>query len=284
MKKGNPTSHLENYSSCSEDKNMSHNGLTNKGTLHVLKNIRYSIFLLFFSFEAFGGKVELGSLAGRPDSDLKDLSKTLSSITTPPILSYNEALGWLKFEGGLEQSLYHISSKIKDVLQDSIDATHYLPFLFFKMGFPKGIDAEIGLFLPWAVDHFSVTNVTLKWIPIFLAESNLFFIPGLRQNYTYVEFSNYHSNTWTTDFILSTKNILGIPLYGGGSLIKIWGEYDASVLDATQIRKSDTWTRKYFLGLNHRFNFSKNLKLILALETAFMPNAQAYSLKTTLNF
>lgn len=241
-------------------------------------------FLFFFSFSVFGSQVSLGSLAGRPNSDLQQVSKTLSSVTTPKVLSSNDILKCLDFEMGIEQALYRVSSKIRSIAQNRIDSTYYLPFLMAKMGLPKGFNVEMILFLPGAVNRFSVFSTALKYIPLFLAQDKFFFTPAFRQSYTHTKFDQYNSDTWTTDLILSTKKFFGLPLYGGGGFIKVFGEYDKSVLDATQIRKTDTWTRKFFFGLNHDFKLSKTLNLNMACEASFVSNAQAYSLKTTIDF
>ena len=250
----------------------------------IIKVFLIPIFFFFLLSDIDASTAKLGSLSGRPDSEIKRLAKGLSSVTTPEILSSNKALQWLDFEFGFELALYHFSSGLRSIAQNSFDGTYYLPFLFGKIGWGKGFDSEIVLFLPGKVKKFSIFSSSLKWVPSFLNEDKYFFTPAIRQSYTYTKFDQYDSNTWTTDLILSTQKIWGIPFYGGGSFIKVFGEYDASILDATQTRKPQMWTGKYFFGIDHPFKLSKKLALATAFEVGFTKDAQIYALKTAFNF
>jgi len=262
-------------------------------TNHFFFSVTYFfIFILniVFASHVYAAEVELGSLRRRSDAEIKRLAKTLSSVTTPKVMVHNEALGGFKFDVGVEQAIYQISSDVRDMFKSKVighsdvDNAQYLIFILGRMGLPWGLDSEVAFFLPGLVDKFGVTSVSLKWIPSFLAKDKFFFTPALRQSYTHINFSQYKSDTWTTDLILSTKEIWGIPFYGGGSVIKVYGEYNRGAIRVTQDRKPNMWTGRGFFGVDYQFKIFKKMDLAFAVEAAFMDDSHAYSLKTTLQF
>lgn len=248
------------------------------------------ILFILLGTSVQGTGVDIGSLQGRSDGEIKKLAKTLSTVTSPKVLIHNESLGWSKVNLGFEQTLYHLSNDVQKIFQSKaightdLNKTSYLAFMLARMGLPLGVDTELALFLPGAVDKFSVISTSFKWVPSFLSKDKFFCTPAIRQSYTHATFSQYRSNSWTTDLILSTQKIRGISLYGGGSLIKVFGEYNRGAIRATHIRKPNLWASRYLFGVDHKFELFKKADFAVALETVFMRESQSYSLKTVLQF
>src|SRR3989338_11062885 len=261
-------------------------------TKNFKKGITGSVILGMMAWAgvSYSDKVELGSLQSMSNNDIKVLARTLSSVTAPKVMVHNEALGWLKFDVGVEQAFYRISSDVRAMLKSKaighsdLDEDYYLSFLIAKVGWPWGVNSEVSLFLPGAIDKFGVTSFSLKWVPPFLAKDRFFITPGVRQSYTHARFSQYKSGSWTPDIILSTQKILGLGLQGGASMIQIFGKYNGGVLRVGQPPEPHLWTERYFGGIDHTLKLFEKMSLNLAFEAARMRHSKAYSLKTTLLF
>jgi hypothetical protein len=73
-------------------------------------------------------------------------------------------------------------------------------------------------------------------------------------------------------------------VYGGGSLVAIFGKFNSDVVLATHDRTPTLNSYKYFLGLHYNVQLSQNAGLVLSAEVAFQEDSQAYSLRTAFQF
>ncbi|MBI2027198.1 MAG: hypothetical protein HYS98_05290 [Deltaproteobacteria bacterium] len=234
--------------------------------------------------------MSLNSLERLSEKETQKLARCLSALTSPKVLAPNESLGWLGFDIGVVSSLYHVKTHVRSMLQskatDHSDIADelYLAFLLGKMGLPQGFDLEAHAFMPEVVHHFSAVGGALKWTPTFFENDKYYVTPALRGSFSFTHFSKYQSRTATGDFILSSRKFNNVGIYGGGSILRIFGTYDNGVVRSGLDRDPKLWTQRYFAGINYDIVLRKNFELGLSAEAAFMTDSQAYSLKTSLIF